>query len=181
MYSETTSFSRLLCRVTWSRYFSFCDFIWAISLLPWPTRLRTPSLVICSVYEMRIDLRQHCIPKAWMDSQSSLFRVQASELYVTIGKTNACIRRAFNLLLTLGAFHGASSLILCLAMASRAFTFSSHDASGLNWAPRFLNDLNIRFSVQYSQTRLQLGIKWGMRIGVRIGSRLTQVDTENDR
>jgi len=65
-----------------------------------------------------------------MDLHSSLFRVQASEPHVTICQTKACMRQAFNLLVTVRDLQiGVSSLILCLAMASLAFTSSSHELS----------------------------------------------------
>jgi len=50
--------------------------------------------------------------------------------------------RAFSLLLTVCDFQiGTNSLSLCLAIASLDLTSSSHDASELNIAPRYLNDL----------------------------------------
>jgi len=61
---------------------------------------------------------------------------------VTIGQTSALMSRAFSLLLTVRDFQiGTSSPSLCLAIARRDLTSSSHDASELNLAPRYLNDL----------------------------------------
>ena len=59
---------------------------------------------------------------------------------MTIGQTSALMSRAFSLLLTVRDFQiGTSSPSLCLAIASRDLTSSSHDASELNTAPRYLN------------------------------------------
>ena len=61
---------------------------------------------------------------------------------MTIGHTSALMSRPFSLLLTVRDFQiGTNSLSLCLAIASLDLTSSSHDASELNIAPRYLNDL----------------------------------------